>query len=86
MYRDETVFPDPEAFDPERFIGSSPEADKARDVMKVVWGWGRRFVISFRALTCTVRAALTRMVKGLSGAPCGRRHCVHWHRDVGSLL
>lgn len=43
MVRDESIFPNPEVFDPERYLEAVDEATaKRRDVRNYVFGFGRR--------------------------------------------
>lgn len=39
-FRDPAMFPDPDLFQPERFLADDAEVKK--EVVYAVWGWGRR--------------------------------------------
>jgi hypothetical protein len=47
MTRDEKVYPDAESFKPERFIKDGTLDKEARDPRDIVFGFGRRCVLSF---------------------------------------
>ena len=49
MTRNHEDYPDPEVFRPERFIGADGQIDPTvRDPGSVVFGFGRRYVVSIR--------------------------------------
>lgn len=50
MFRDADVYPDPEAFIPERFLELNEASDRElRDPKKIVFGFGRRCVCCYRS-------------------------------------
>ena len=40
ILRDPVMFPSPDTFDPNRFIG--PGSEQRKEIVGLVWGWGRR--------------------------------------------
>lgn len=53
IFRDPDIFPDPEAFDPQRWI--NPEGKLRQDLRNFNFGFGRRYVLVsvFRVLPLT---------------------------------
>jgi hypothetical protein len=43
ILHDPVTFPSPDTFDPSRFLG--PESEERKEIVGVVWGWGRRQVV-----------------------------------------
>ena len=50
MLHDESVYPDPFSFKPERFLKNGKISEEVLDPAKMVFGYGRRFVDALRII------------------------------------
>ncbi|KAJ8668377.1 hypothetical protein QAD02_010040 [Eretmocerus hayati] len=67
IFRDPKHFPQPDKFDPERFIDPSEHAKK---LSKLSWGWGPRMCPAVRLITPAIKVMFFHLLHKCSFEPC----------------
>ena len=65
MSRDEQLYPDPEVFRPERFLGSPPTDVKAFNPWNYIFGTGKRYQSGFRLKSLAAVLTIPRKCPGV---------------------
>ncbi|EAU86925.2 cytochrome P450 [Coprinopsis cinerea okayama7 len=65
MTRDERIFPDPETFNPERYLNMDPETKKKQDPRNFIFGFGRRLCPGNHIVDASLWLLVVRMMATL---------------------